>query len=57
MLKYKVMRKTIVKIYFAFIRPVLEYSDVVWNNCTEKDSQLLENAQLNLIVNQFTQEL
>ena len=57
MLKYKVMRKTLVKMYFAIIRPVLEFSDVVWDNCTEKDSKLLENAQLNLIVIQFTQEL
>ena len=33
MLNYKVKRKTLVKIYFAFIRPILEYSDVVWDNC------------------------
>ena len=46
MLKYKVMRKTLVKIYFAIIRPVLEYSDVVWDNCTGKDSKLLEDLQV-----------
>ena len=46
MLKYKVKRKNLVKIYFAFIRPVMEYSDVVWDNCTEKDSKLLEYVQV-----------
>ena len=46
MLKYKVKRKNLVKIYFAFIRPVMEYSDVVWDNCTEKDSWLLEDVQV-----------
>ena len=24
-----------IRIYFAFIRPVLEYGDVVWGNCTK----------------------
>ena len=40
MLKYKVKRKILVKIYFAFIRPVIEYSDVVWDSWIEKDSKL-----------------
>ena len=44
MFKYKVKRKTLVKIYFAFIRPVMEYSDVVWNNSTEKASKILEDV-------------
>ena len=46
MLKYKVKRKPLVKIYFAFIRRVMEYSDVVWNNGTEKDSKMLEDVQV-----------
>jgi hypothetical protein len=33
-------------IYFAFIRPVLEYGDVVWGNCTKKESDLLEIVQI-----------
>ena len=40
------MKKTLLKIYFAIIRPVLEYSDVVWDNCTEKDSKMLEDLQV-----------
>ena len=31
---------------FAFIRPVLEYGDVVWGNCTKKSSDLLESLQI-----------
>lgn len=46
MLKHKVNRKTLVKIYIAFIRPVLEYSDVVWDNCSEKDAKLLEDIRV-----------
>lgn len=30
--------------YFSFIRPVLEYGDVVWDNITQ--TQILENIQL-----------
>jgi hypothetical protein len=36
MLKYKFNRKILCKIYFAFINPVLEYADVVFDNCFEK---------------------
>lgn len=43
MLKYTVNRKTPVKIYIAFIRLVLEYSDLVWDNCLKKDVYLLED--------------
>jgi hypothetical protein len=46
MLKDKVKRKTLCKICLAFIRPVLEYSDVVWDNCSEKDSKLSEDIQI-----------
>lgn len=43
MLKYKVNRKTLV-IHPACIRPVLKHSDVVWNNCSEKVVELLEEV-------------
>lgn len=35
-----------IKIYFAIIRPVLEYGDVVWDNCTNEQSNLLESIQI-----------
>lgn len=45
-LKYKINRESLIKIYFAFIRPVLEYGDVVWDNCTDEQSNLLESIQI-----------
>jgi len=35
-------RKTLEKIYFAFIRPILEYSDTVFDNCTQYEKDELE---------------
>ena len=32
--------------YFSFIRPVLEYPDVVWENCIKYEEDELENIQL-----------
>jgi hypothetical protein len=40
------MQYSLIHIYFAFIRPVLEYGDVVWGNCTKKESDLLEIVQI-----------
>ena len=34
-LKLKLDRKSIEIIYTAFIRPILEYGGVVWNNCDQ----------------------
>ena len=45
-LKLILDRKSLQKIYFTFIRPILEYADVVWENCTEQQSMLLEKIQL-----------
>ena len=42
MLRYKVKRKTFVKVYFAFIKPVVEYLDAVLDNCTERYSKILD---------------
>ena len=30
--------------YFSFIRPILEYADVVWDNCTQQ--QMNEKIQV-----------
>ena len=32
--------------HFAFIRPVVEYGDVEWGNCTKDNSELLERVQI-----------
>ena len=33
-LKYNLDRKSLETIYIVFIRPILEYADVLWDNCT-----------------------
>ena len=45
-LKFKLVdRKSLQTIYFSFIRLLLEYADVVWNNCTQYESHELEKIQ------------
>ena len=34
-LKFKLDRRSLQIIYFTFIRPLLEYADVVWDNCSQ----------------------
>ena len=34
-IKYKLDRKSLETIYIAFIRPLLEYGDSIWDNCTQ----------------------
>lgn len=41
-LKFKVSRKALEHIYVAFIRPLLEYSDSVWDNCSTETKHLLD---------------
>ena len=45
-LKFQFDRKTLEIIYFTFIRPILEYADVVWDNCTQFDQTEIEKVQL-----------
>ena len=45
-LKYVLDKSTLEKIHFAYIRPILEYSNVVWDNCTITQSTKLEQLQL-----------
>ena len=33
-LKFKLDHKSLETIYIAFIRPLLEYGDVIWDDCT-----------------------
>ncbi|MCG8046167.1 MAG: reverse transcriptase domain-containing protein [Candidatus Thiodiazotropha endolucinida] len=44
-LKFKLDRKSLQTIYFSFIRPLLEYADIVWNNCAQYESNELEKIQ------------
>ena len=45
-LKFLLDRDSLNRIYISFIRPVLEYSDVVWDNCAQIEINALEKIQL-----------
>ena len=44
-LKYTLDRKTLLTMYCSFVRPSLEYANVLWNNCTDADSDRIESIQ------------
>ena len=44
-LKFTLDRMSLQIIYFSFIRPLLEYADVVWDNCTQYEASELEKIQ------------
>ena len=44
-LKFKLDRKSLEIIYTSFIRPLLEYGDVVWDNCTQYEKEELQKIQ------------
>ena len=45
-LKFILDRKSLEIIYTSFIRPILEYADVVWDNCTQYEINALEKIQI-----------
>jgi hypothetical protein len=47
-LKYDLDRRTLEKNYFSFIRPKLEYASHIWDNCSKKDRDKLEQFQLEI---------
>ena len=47
-LKYIVDRRSLEQFYFTFIRPKLEYGNIVWDNCTNGDADKLEQFQLEI---------
>ena len=46
MLKHQMSRKVLINICLSIIRPVLEYTDIVWDNCILHESNLLESVQV-----------
>ena len=44
-LKFVLDRKSLETIYTAFIRPLTEYGDVIWDNCTLYEKQELDKVQ------------
>ena len=39
-------RQPLLKLYLAYIRPILEYGDYIWSNITKKEEEQLEKVQL-----------
>ena len=44
-LKFILDRKSLEIIYTSFIRPIYEYADVVWDNCTQYEINAVEKIQ------------
>ena len=44
-LKFRLNRKSLENIYFRFIKPLLEYADVIWDNCTYYEKLELDKIQ------------
>ena len=44
-LKYDFFRRALNQIYISYVRPLLEYSSIVWDGCTDEQSSSLEKIQ------------
>ena len=44
-LKFLLDRQSLERMYVSFIRPLLEYGDILWDNCTHEQKQKLESIQ------------
>jgi hypothetical protein len=44
--KFTVDRQSLETIYFSYIRPILEYTDIVWDNITKHMCEKLEKINL-----------
>ena len=43
--KFKLDRKSLETIYTAFIRPLIEYGDIIWDNCSQYQKGELDKIQ------------
>ena len=44
-LKFKLSRNALERLYKSLVHPVMEHADVVWNECTENECDILEYVQ------------
>ncbi len=44
-LKFQLCRQSLNQIYVSYMRPILEYASVVWDNCAEYEKEQLEKIQ------------
>ena len=47
-LKYEFDRKSLETTFYSFISPNMEYGCHIWDNCSKRDSEILENLQLDM---------
>ena len=47
--KYRLSRKSLETMFKSFILPLLDYADVIWDNCTQYQTLALEEIQLDAI--------
>ena len=45
LLKFKLKRATLNQIYLSYLRPIIEYASIIWDNCTLYEKELLEKLQ------------
>ena len=46
MLKFNIDRKSLETVYFAYIRSLLEYADILCDNCSQQECNEIEKIQL-----------
>ena len=44
-LRYQLDRRSLEVIYLSFVRPILEYADAIWDNCTQYEKDELDKIQ------------
>ena len=44
-IKFKLDRHSLETIYISFTRPILEYGDIIFNNCTQAEKYEIEQIQ------------
>ena len=50
-LKFKLDRRSLQTIYISLIRPLLEYADIVWDNCNQTEAYELEKNTIRSCAN------
>ena len=44
--KFNLDRRSLDEMYKVFIRPLIEYGNIIWDNCSKENKKALENIQL-----------
>ena len=45
-LQFQLDRRSLQILYFSYIRPILEYGDIIWDNCFEYEKEKVEKIQI-----------